>query len=247
MNAQNSASGGTGKKTNWLAIVLGVIVVCLCVVIVGGGGYFLLHDRGTSLDLPAALPQTSTPEDTPQPLPTFTPVDTATPLPTETLTPTVVPTQSLTTIADAMIGLIDNIGVQEAAAYDKTKPGPHPMLLLTQEGELYENYFDLLPDEWKPVNVNETELVAIITFQQAVQSTQRYRNSQGKIFVFRRIREDFYIRLKEAKTGKVVSEKLFIGEPPQHFPQTKYTDKDYYGNPPKIEDIQDWLNTFVEP
>jgi len=247
MNAQNSASGGTGKKTNWLAIVLGVIVVCLCVVIIGGGGYFLLRDRGADLDVPAAPPQTSTPENTPQPSHTFTPVDTATPLPTETSTPTVVPNQSLTTIADAMIGLVENVGVQEAAAYDKTKQGPHPMLLLTQEGKLYENYFDLLPDEWKPANVSETELVAMITFQQAVQSTQRYRDREGNLYTFRRIREDFYIRLKEAKTGRIVSEKLFLGQPPPHFPQTKYTDKDYYGNPPKIEEIQDWLSTFVNP
>jgi hypothetical protein len=247
MNTQMPASGGTGKSTNWLAIGLGVVVVCLCLVVVGGGVYFfLLRDQGTPA-VPVAPPPTSAPEDTPLPPPTSPPADTPTPIPTETSTPTVMPTQSLTSITEAMIGLVDNVGVPEAAAYDKTQPGPHRMLLLTQEGELYENYFAFFPESWKPSYVSETELVAMITFQQAVQSTQRYRDNQGNLYVMRRIREDFYIRLKEAKTGRIVSERLFQGQDPKHFEQRKYIDEDYYGNPPKVEDIQEWLEEFVKP
>lgn len=246
MKNQTPASGATGKKTNWLAIVLGLVVVCLCLIIIGGGGYYLWINRDTQT-APVAPQQTSTPEDTPQPTPTSTPENTATPLPTDTSTPTIVPTQSLTTIAEAMIGLVDNVGVPEAAAYDQTMPGPHRMLLLTQEGELYENYFDLFPDDWKPATVSETELVAMITFKQAVQSTQKYYDGRGNLYTFRRIREDFLIRLKEAKTGKVITEKLFLGQPPAHFPQRKYTNDDYYGNPPTVEDIVEWLETFVNP
>ena len=157
------------------------------------------------------------------------------------------PTQSSETIANALVGLADNVGVPEAAAYDKSQPGPHRIILLTQEGELYANYFDLLPESWKPAYVSETELVAMITFQQAVQSTQKYHDSQGNTYTFRRIREDFLVRLKEAKTGKVISEKLFLGQPPPHFTNTRYTTDDVVGNPPKVEDIQDWLKEYVNP
>ena len=157
------------------------------------------------------------------------------------------PTQSAASIAAAMVSLVDNTGVPEAAAYDKSQPAPHRLLLLTQEGELYSNYFDLLPDDWKPSYVSETELVAMITFQQTVMDTQRYHDSAGNIYVFRRIREDFYIRLKEAKTGKLISEKLFMGQNPPPFQNSRTTDEDLVGNPPTVDEIKDWLKTFVNP
>lgn len=91
MNTQMPASSAPKKGTNWLAIGLGVIVICLCLVVVGGGVYFfLLRDQGTPA-VPVAPPPTSAPEDTPLPPPTSPPTDTATPLPTDTPTPSPTP------------------------------------------------------------------------------------------------------------------------------------------------------------
>lgn len=80
---------------------------------------------------------TSVVPPTPTPLPTLTSTSTPippteTPVPTNTPTPTFtpVPTQSLDDILEALMPAAEGSGVAEAAAYDLSKPGIHPIVFI---------------------------------------------------------------------------------------------------------------------
>jgi hypothetical protein len=88
-------------------------------------------------------------------------------------------TPDIPSIVSAMSVVVSGQGIPDAAAYDPDKPGPHHVALLATSGEAYNGctYYDfiqdgtcaayndwniLLPSDWLPSSVSETEIVVLI-------------------------------------------------------------------------------------
>jgi hypothetical protein len=194
-----------------------------------------------------ASPPTPTPmPPSPSPIPsaTFTPLpptETPTPLPTDTPTPTVtpLPTQSISSIANALMPVTQGSGVTEAAAYDPNKPGVHPIIVITVEDQAQWN--NGLPESWRPMNVGQTELVVSIRINRVVVETKLIK----MVGFLNRFRTDTEIWLREAQTGKLIVHTIFEGEdPPQFHGWVNATT--IIGAPIPAAVVVDWLKGFVE-
>jgi hypothetical protein len=195
---------------------------------------------------------TDPPTPTPAPTATFTatPVPpTETPIPTDTPSPTVtpVPTQSISSMFNALRGVVEGEGVTGAKAYDKNKPGIHPIFLIAPINEV-DDWNSNLPTSWRPLNVSKTELVAQIVYKNVViQTRDQQRDGIGVVTVYR-IRVDIEVVLREAQTGAMVASALFTGEDPPPFPRNiPYFVQAYYGEGIAYEVLNTWLKPYVEP
>jgi hypothetical protein len=186
--------------------------------------------------LTATATLTPTPTDTPTPTPTDTPTQTATPA----------PPQSLDDIVDALILVIQGFGLEDAAAYDPTKPGVHPIIIISPEKQTEWN--QSLPEDWHPSSVGNTELVSVLKFTNVLVETRyfyiyRYGKAESK-----RYRRDSEVWLFEAKTGKQIGYMLFTGSEPPSFPGGRMTinDTTIIGPPVSTTTLQLWLLPYVE-
>lgn len=192
---------------------------------------------------PTPIP-TQPPTSTPVP-PTNTPLPTDTPVPTATLTP--VPTQSLPTIIDAVQSAAQGTGVKDAAPYDQSKPGVHPLVIIAPAKE-QEQWNTSLPVAWQPSNVSQVELVAVVRYIQEIVEKARYIGKGTGIVFVSRIRIDTEIILREAQTGQTVASTTFRGGEPPTLPKSlPLGTTALYGASVAYETAQAWLKAYVEP
>ncbi len=215
-------------------------VVCLVVLTV------LLVACGTPAIPPTPTPlPTQTPTATAIP-PTNTPIPTDTPVPT--FTPTAVPTQSLITMIEALNAVTEGDGIPDAAAYDPDRSGIHPILINAPINQVNE-WNTSLPDSWRPLNISQLELVAVLYFHNTQIDVRRYivrHNSVGS-FAVRSYRVDTEVILFEARTGEKVARTVFEGgEPPTLTDTLPAGTTALYGTTVASEVLQLWLKSFVE-
>ena len=190
---------------------------------------------------------------TPTPLPTLTltatPIPpTDTPVPTDTPTPTVtpVPTQSLDDILEALMPAAQGSEVAEAAAYDLSKPGIHPIVFIAAKDQ--DGWNESLPVEWQPSNVSQVELVAVVRIIYVIFGADRYNVPGGGYVIVKTYRVDTEILLREAKTGRLITSTIFKGGPvPTLKPRLPAGTTNLYGDPVPFGTIQLWLKDYVEP
>jgi hypothetical protein len=191
---------------------------------------------------------------TPTPLPTLTSTSTPippteTPVPTDTPTPTFtpVPTQSLDEIIEAVMPAAEGNEVAEAAAYDLSKPGIHPIVFIAAKDQ--DDWNESLPVEWRPTHVSQAELVAVIRLVYMKFAVQRYRTpgaAGGGVFV-RAYRVDTEVLLREAKTGNLIATTIFKGGPAPALPDRLPAGTTaLYGDLVPFGTIQLWLKDYVE-
>jgi hypothetical protein len=195
-----------------------------------------------------ANPPTPTPLPSPTlPPPTSTPIPpTETPVPTNTPTLTPIPTQSLSSMIDALKVVSQGSGVAEAAAYDPGKSGIHPVVFVSPLDEV-ENLNSSLPDSWRASFVNQTELVVVVSYRYVKLNATRYKISgqSGWIFVTR-IRIDTVVTLYEAQTGETVAYTVIAGGEPPSFPPSLPPGVDsLYGETVPYEKVQEWMKPHV--
>jgi hypothetical protein len=136
------------------------------------------------------------------------------------------------------------VGVPEAAAYDPNKSGVHPIVIIAtyEDNKLWNSY---MPVSWRPMNVNQAELVALFLYSEVVVESVRVTRG-GSIFK-NRIRVDTEIILREALTGKTIATTFFKGGEPPEFPPGHYRGiTAYYGTKVAYETVELWLKEFVE-
>jgi len=187
---------------------------------------------------------------TPTPVPTATatatlsptPTDTPTPVPTETLTPTItlVPTQSIEAIANAFMPVTEEKGVPEASAYDPTKIGIHPIIIISAEDQAVWN--KRMPKPWLSMNVGQTELVGIVRINRVIMERRKI-NTLGFIY---RIRTDTEVWLREAQTAKLIAYTIFEGDTPPPFNSWSRRATNSIGSPVSVEVVMYWLKEYVE-
>ncbi len=194
--------------------------------------------------------------ETPAPTPTLTatatatltptPTETPTPAPTETSTPTFtpVPTQSISGIANALQPVTQEEGVPEAAAYDPTKPGVHPIFVIATEEQSEWN--KNLPEGWRSFSVGQTELVAVVRLNKVLLGTERYYIPHYGDITLGRFRTDTEIWLRAARTGEQVAHTVFQGEEPPGFPGRIKSNMVLTGPAVPFEIVHLWLQEFVE-
>ncbi len=196
---------------------------------------------------PAILP-TPTVTLLPTLTPTLTPIPpTETPLPTatSTLTPTPIPTQSLSLISDALLPAAQGMEVAEAAVYDPYKAGIHPIVFIAANDQKWWN--NNLPESWRPSNVSQVELVAVLRFINDQIEAQRYRMSGGGLVTVRSYRVDTEVMLREARTGNLIATTLFRGGPSPALPhKIPAGTQAFYGDIVAYEIVELWLKDYVE-
>lgn len=196
-------------------------------------------------------PPTPTPTAT-QPPPTSTPVPpTNTPVPTDTAlptdTPTPVPTQSLMSLVNALTVVASGNGVAEAAAYDPSKIGSHPIVIISSKDQ--DGWNDNLPVSWKPLYVGQVELVAALNYSQTQIEHRIYylRGSGAGGVSVGSYRVDTEVVLREAQTGELIARATFKGGKTPPLPnRLPAGTQAVYGSIVDYQTVQDWLSSFVE-
>lgn len=125
-----------------------------------------------------------------------------------------------------MSPLVQGKGVPEAAPYDASAPGPHRLVLLIASGQPFlagsspEGLNTLLPADWLPSSVGETELVALLGPEREVAlGSEWYRpNRGGNPEQVTRVRHDLDVTVRQARTGEVVCRTTLQGNDPPPFP-----------------------------
>lgn len=134
------------------------------------------------------------------------------------------------------------IGVPEATAYQGSK---HPVVLLGSDGKRH-NWTDDLPIEWRPTTEEEIQLVACVggEKEKALETCSYYATPPyDKVTRYQYILD---IKLREAKTGKIVASTTLRGSEPRACSQ-----KEYYhvtkleGSHISISEVQEWLHKYV--
>lgn len=207
----------------------------------------LLANCGTMASPPTPSPTQPPPTLTPIPS-TETPVPTDTPTSVPTDTATAAPTQSLHSIIDALLSVASGSGVIEAAAYDPNKKGSHPIIIISSKDQ--DGWNKSLPAFWRPLYVNQVELVAALNYPQTQIEVQRYlgaASSTNKGGFIRSYRVDTEVILREAQTGKLVAQTTFLGGNPPPLPkQLPAGTQAIYGSLTDYQTVQLWLKEFVE-
>jgi hypothetical protein len=201
---------------------------------------------GTNTEVPAPQPITQPTSVPIQPTITASPISTDTPAPSPTPTLSPMPTQSLSSIIEALKAAAQGSGVPEAAAYYQNKPGIHPIVIYTSSSN-QDEWNASLPEAWLPVNVSQTELIAVIRYIDIVIEKSRYVGKGTGVFFVSRIRRDTEIILRETQTGKTVASTIFEGgEPPSLPKRLPLGTTALYGNSVAYGTVQSWLRSFVE-
>jgi hypothetical protein len=243
MNVTNQPVSPAKKPVSWIIIAVVGALICICVLAVG-----LVAGLGIGGKLPLAMLSTPTPAFTL----TFTPTIAASPLPTDTPAPlptvtlAAVPTQSLSSIIEVLQPAAQGNGVSEAAAYDQSKPGIHPIVIVAPSKD-QDEWNSSLPVSWLPSNVSQAELVALVTYNEVEIERAHYFGKGINVWVSR-IRIDTTVIIREAQTGQTVSSYVFEGSEPPSLPKRLSVGTTaLYGTSVAYETVQIWLKTYVEP
>jgi hypothetical protein len=149
---------------------------------------------------------------------------------------------------DALSAVIEGKGFPDAAVYDPDESGIHPILINAPVDQV-DGWNSSLPDSWRPLNVSQVELVAVLYFHNTQIDVKRYivrHNGAGSFFV-RSYRVDTEVILFEARTSKKVARTMFEGgEPPPLIDHLPAGTTALYGSTVAYETLQLWLKSFVE-
>jgi hypothetical protein len=252
MNTINQPASPAPQPVNWIIIAVVGVIGCVCMLAVGLalglglGGKFALPMLSTPVPIftPTA-PATST--ALPTDIPTAIPTSTETPVPLPTATFTMAPTQELSSIVEALRAAAEGRGVEDAAAYDQTKPGVHPIVIVAPSDEVDE-WNSSLPVSWRSLSVSQTELVVLVTYTNVTLERKQFFGKGFNMWVST-VRIDSEVILREAKTGRTVSSIVFTGGDPPALPNhfDHIPPSVFYGTSVAYETVQLWLKDFVEP
>jgi hypothetical protein len=252
MTTINQSASPAQKPVNWIIIAVVGVLGCICVLAVGlvvglglGGKLSLpMLSAPVPTFTPIVLPtSTALPTD----IPTAIPTSTETPVPLPTATFTIVPTQSLSAMIEALRAAATGSGVSDAAPYDPTKSGVHPIIIFSASKDIVDEWNAELPAAWRGQSVSQTELVALVTNHEIVVEKARYTAKGMGIFFLNRIRIDTEVILREAQTGQTVASFTFPGgDPPTLKSGYNQIITAVYGTFVPYETVELWLKSFVE-
>ena len=253
MNTINQSTPPAGKSKTWIILALVGLFGCICIVVVGvvlGLGIRSGKWVPPSFENPVQTEEpASIATQEPQLLPTDTPLP---PIPTDTLVPTVAPTftaaptQSISTIVEALRDAAEGRGVPEAAAYDSQKSGVHPIVIFSADADIVTDWNAELPDAWRAQSVSLAELVAVVTNQQVKIDRGHYFGKGISLYVWS-IRIDTEVILRETRTGATVAAYTFPGgDPPALKSSYPVGTTAVYGTLVAYETVELWLKSFVE-
>jgi hypothetical protein len=148
---------------------------------------------------------------------------------------------------EALVQVKNGGAAPDAAAYEKSKAGVHPIFILASDDEV-DAWNVGLPYAWQPGFLNKVELVASIRYLETKLNMTRYRHpgESGWIFVTR-YRRDTLVEVFAAQTGEMIDSKIFQGGDPVAFPPYLGSGTtSLYGDDAPHDLIEEWLKTFVE-
>ncbi len=129
-------------------------------------------------------------------------------------------------LQEAIAAVLKGQGVPLAAAYDKDRPEPPRLVLITRSGEPHERASSL-PPELIANTVSEMVLVVMVEDKEVRLDTQKYRrqdtpsgSSETYDTVVTRYRHDLWIEVRVAQTGVLLGGFTMEGETPERFPLT---------------------------
>ncbi len=208
----------------------------------------LLASCGTMASPPTSTQSPTQPPTSTSVPPTETPIPTDTPTPLPTDTATAAPTQSLHSIIDALLPVASGSGVAETTAYDPNRNGNHPIIIISSKDQ--DGWNKNLPTFWRPLYVNQVELVATLNYHQTQFEVQRFlgaASSTNRGGFIRSYRVDTEVILREAQTGKLVAQATFLGGNPPPIPkQLPAGTQATYGSLTDYQTVQLWLKEYVE-
>ena len=160
--------------------------------------------------------------------------------------PAATATADIPAMVSALSPVVSGQGAAGAAAYDADAPGPHRILLLTQEGA-YDVWNDLLPPGWRPSSAGEVELVALITRREILLGTQIYSPQQAgePDVTVGRYRYECDVELREAQTGRTLAAETWSGTDPIPFPPTTWVTR-LEGSSMEYVTLEGWLSPIVQ-
>ena len=127
---------------------------------------------------------------------------------------------------DAIATVLNGQGVPQAAAYDKSRPGPPRLVLVTRSGESLK-WKSSLPAEWIAKTVSEMALIVVVEDKEVKLDTQKYRrkdklpwSSDSSDTVITRYRHDLRVEGRAAQTGILLDGFTVEGGKPEGFPLT---------------------------
>jgi hypothetical protein len=113
---------------------------------------------------------------------------------------------------DDLATAVRSKAVEKAAAF---KPGPaiHKMAIMTPEGQLH-RWHESVPEDWRGKTVEETELVVVVDKPWEIRLSRMARKVAGSDtpVLIDRVRHDVKVSVIEAKTGKVLDNRIFRNE-----------------------------------
>jgi hypothetical protein len=173
----------------------------------------------------------------------------ASPTHTPTPIPTLAPTPDIPSIISAMSPVVSGQGLPEAALYDPNKPGPHHVVILTTAGLAYSNWNELLPYDWSPSSVDETELVVLIgpERERALQTQQYERPDNATLYDVTAYSPEVDVELREARTGRTLATSTFTGSDPRPFPESLAESITRLEGSVVYTALEDWLCPSVTP
>jgi WD40 repeat protein len=158
------------------------------------------------------------------------------------------PKSAIPSIVSAMAPVVSGQGVPEAGVYDPTRPGPHRVVALTTTGKEYHagsgpaydrNWNDVLPFDWSPTSVGETELVVLIGPEKEVNMGSHAYSGGSDITKYR---FEASVELREAHTGQVLATGTISGSDPEPFPIVAPSDTTRLeGSPVTHLALEQWL------
>jgi hypothetical protein len=130
------------------------------------------------------------------------------------------------------------LGAARAAGY-RQGPGPHPIVFLTEEGNLHD--WDVeTPATWQREAVAEIELVAVVGPQRETVLEVVHYNGPS----ITRCRYDLTVHLHEARTGRRIATKHFHTVPREARYQEPYS-LTRLGSPVSRSEVEGWLAHYV--
>lgn len=120
--------------------------------------------------------------------------------------------------------------------------GPHPVILLSQDGTGHE-WNDLIPDTWSPESAEDTQMVACIDPPTKIEIEFCKYYGPG----IARYRYQRFIRLVEARTGLIVVEDRIQGSLPRECNSFEdYGLTELLGEELSYQDLESWLRYYIE-
>lgn len=137
--------------------------------------------------------------------------------------------------------------VVSTQTYQQNEPGLHPVIIADPDLSIpfSDNWNNLIPAEWRSLgSPDKIELVLCYQIEEIVVEKCNY----GDGGTITRIRHDWNVELREAKTGQIITTGVIEGDPPNKCPGFRAEgspDSETIGEVSQ-ETLTDWLKEFIE-